>query len=118
MLVLLLAAPCIRRLHAAACPPPPLPPTVSCCPCSQPAPAHSHTTSDHLSLQLQEPARMRSAALLSLLVAAAAVGAVSANHGGQPLPLALHGEALCDDTAPFIVNVLGEQEGKLRSATL
>ena len=45
---------------------------------------------------------MRSRALLLLALAAAAAAAA------EPLPVVLYGESLCDDTAHYIVDVLGE----------
>lgn len=51
---------------------------------------------------------MRPAALLRLLLAAA-IAVAAAAAGSKPLPVVLYGESLCDDTAHYIVDVLGKQ---------
>ena len=52
---------------------------------------------------------MRVATLQRLLLLAAA--GLAAAAAAEPLKVELFGESLCDDTAHYIVDVLGEQEG-------
>lgn len=47
--------------------------------------------------------------LLAAVAAAALVAVPTAAEAAKPLPVVLFGESLCDDTAHFIVDVLGAQ---------